>query len=107
MISYKMPLPHKIFKFTKTWLELLCWSAALIVLFFMPVNVSERSLCVFRLIGFDSCPGCGLGHAIHYALHLQFGQSFHEHILGVPAVLIILNRIKHLSFSKKITAYEI
>ncbi|MEO6721091.1 MAG: DUF2752 domain-containing protein [Ferruginibacter sp.] len=98
---------NKIFYLVKTRLELLCWSAALILLFLMPVNIGEQSLCVFRFIGFNSCPGCGLGHAIHSVLHLQFGQSFHEHIFGIPAVLIILNRIKHLSFSKKIIAYEI
>ena len=97
---------NKIFYLVKTRLELLCWLAAMIALFFLPVGNSEQSLCVFRFIGFERCPGCGLGHAIHSALHFQFVQSFHEHIFGIPAVLIILNRIKELSFSKKITTYE-
>lgn len=91
----------------KPRLELVCWSGALILLFFMPVESAEPSLCLFRFIGFNSCPGCGIGHAIHYALHFDLVASFHEHLFGLPAVLIILYRIKQLSFAKKITAYEI
>ena len=99
--------PIQIFTWLKARLELICWSAALLVLFLMPVHNSDQSLCIFRFIGFQSCPGCGLGHSIHYALHFQLSQSFHAHIFGLPAVLIILHRIKQLLFSKKPIAYEI
>lgn len=76
--------------------ELLFWSAAMIVLFFLPVNKSETSLCVFSLLGFGKCPGCGIGHSIHYALRADFASSFYHHPLGILAVLVIFNRIRLL-----------
>ena len=104
----KVHLPLiQIFTWLKARLELICWSATLIVLFFMPVDNNGQSLCIFRFIGLQSCPGCGLGHSIHYALNFQLSQSFHAHFFGLPAVLIILHRIKQLSIFKKPIAYEI
>lgn len=85
-------------------IEVIFWLAAMVLLFFMSTEPGT-SLCMFRFIGFSHCPGCGLGHAIHYALHLQFVKSFHEHFFGIPAMLIILNRIKQLSFPKKFSFY--
>jgi len=84
----------------KNNLELIFWAGALLVLFFMSTGDSP-SLCIFRFAGFSSCPGCGIGHSIHDALHLNFARSFSEHILGIPAVLIILHRIKQLLFTPK------
>lgn len=96
--------------YIKRWiiqhLELVIWVAALCLLFFMDTAAAQPSLCMFRLIGIDSCPGCGLGHAIHHAMHLNFAQSFHEHLFGIPALLIILFRIKQLLFQKKQLLYE-
>jgi hypothetical protein len=69
----------------------------------MVPETAGPSLCLLRFIGFDHCPGCGIGHAIHFALHLQFAASLQEHIFGIPAVLIIAYRIKQLSFSKFIS----
>lgn len=85
-------------------MELICWISAMTLLFFMSTGTGP-SFCIFRFIGFGNCPGCGLGHAINYALHLEFSQSFHEHWFGIPATLIIFYRIKQLSFPKKITVY--
>jgi hypothetical protein len=73
----------------------------------MDASQSGSSLCVFKFIGFNSCPGCGLGHSIHHALHLRFGQSFQAHWFGIPGVIIILYRIKQLFNPKKIPAHEI
>lgn len=90
---------------SKNWhvgFESICWISALIILFFMSHdNDADASLCMFRIIGFNSCPGCGLGHAIHDALHLRFGLSFKEHWLGIPAILIIFQRIYQLTLKKK------
>lgn len=87
-------------QFIKNWLrhnlELLCWSAALIALFFLSENKSDTSLCLFSAFGFGKCPGCGIGHAMHYALKLEFVQSFNHHPLGILAVIIIFNRIRQL-----------
>lgn len=77
-------------------LELLFWFSALMALFFLPVTKSETSLCVFSLLGFGKCPGCGIGHSIHYALRADFASSFYHHPLGILAVLVIFNRIRVL-----------
>ncbi len=82
-------------------LELLFWVTALIVLFFLPVQKTESSLCLFSLLGAGKCPGCGLGHAIYYALHLDPVSSFQHHPIGIFAVLVIFMRIRQLIHFKK------
>ena len=86
---------------TKRWLrnnfELLSWVTALIALFFLPENKPDTSLCLSTLLGFGHCPGCGMGHAIHYALHLKFAVSFQHHPLGIFGVMAIFIRIKQLA----------
>jgi hypothetical protein len=88
------------------WLELAIWFSALAALFFMSPEYKLPSLCAFKFLGFNGCLGCGIGHAIHYALHLEFSKSFEAHPMGVPAIPIILNRIINLSFKKKLPLYE-
>ncbi len=80
--------------------EVTVWITALIVLYSMNAT-DNSSLCLFRFIGFFHCPGCGIGHAIHDALHLQLKNSFTHHPLGIPAVIIIFIRIKQLLFTPK------
>ena len=75
------------------YFEQLIWTLALILLFFMDVDSQATSVCVFKFAGFTSCWGCGIGHAIHHVLHLNFIQSLNEHILGIPATLGILYTI--------------
>lgn len=90
---------------TRRWLasntELLFWIIALIALFFLPLNSSKTTLCLFSILGFEHCPGCGIGHSIHDALHLRFSSSFRQHPLGIFAVLIIFNRIRQLIHPQK------
>jgi len=69
------------------------WTLALLILFFMDTSKEATSFCIFKLVGFKSCPGCGIGHAIHHALHFNFQQSLNEHILGIPAAVVILYSI--------------
>lgn len=68
--------------------ESIIWLSVLSVLYFM--EEGGPSLCLFKLAGFGSCPGCGIGHAIHYALHLQFRQSLGAHMMGVPATVLLV-----------------
>jgi|SRR5579872_6048667 len=77
----------------RRYLEPLIWTASLILLFFLPAGDGGRSLCLFRFLGIHQCPGCGIGHAIHYALHLEFKKSFEAHFMGIPAVVILGARI--------------
>jgi hypothetical protein len=64
----------------------LTWTLALIALYFMGEG---PSLCLFKWIGFDHCPGCGLGRSVHLLLHGSFTESFNAHLLGLPATLAI------------------
>ena len=43
--------------------------------------------------GFEHCPGCGLGNSIALIFRGEFSQSFNAHILGIPALIIILHRV--------------
>jgi hypothetical protein len=90
-----------IIKWIRNHFELLFWVAALTALFFLPENKTDSSLCVFSLLGFGHCPGCGLGHAIHYALRAEFALSFQHHPLGIFGVMVIFIRIKQLTKTVK------
>jgi hypothetical protein len=85
----------------KKHFEQILWIAALLFLYFMDVSTKANSFCLFRLIGLESCPGCGIGHSIHYVMHLQFRQSFYEHILGIPSTIGIFYIILKPLFSHK------
>ena len=66
------------------------WLALLLLLFLMDTIKESFSFCVFRLLGFASCPGCGIGHSIHFTLHLQVRQAWQAHPFGIPATIGIL-----------------
>ena len=88
-------------KFCMKHAELVFVIAALILLFFMQADETSSSLCLFNWLGISWCPGCGLGHSIHYALHANFAASVHHHILGIPAVILMLNRVRKLLYIHK------
>ena len=75
------------------YFEQIIWTIALALLFFMDTGGEAASVCVFKFAGFNSCWGCGIGHAIHDVLHLDFIQSLNTHILGIPATIGILYSI--------------
>ena len=75
------------------YFEQIVWTIALVLLFFMDTTGEATSVCVFKFAGFNSCWGCGIGHAIHDVLHLNFLQSLNAHILGIPATIGILYNI--------------
>lgn len=84
--------------------EALIWFFALVLLGVMPFE-NLPSFCIFKLMGFPNCPGCGLGHAIHYALLGDFSNSLQTHLLGIPALLLIVWRTtsllrSHIRFGK-------
>ena len=84
----------------QTHFELFVWIIAIIVLYNLPENAGP-SLCLFKAVGFNHCPGCGIGHSIHDALHCQFSASWNHHPMGILAVLIIFMRIIQLLPIKK------
>ncbi|MDQ6889071.1 MAG: DUF2752 domain-containing protein [Bacteroidota bacterium] len=90
----------------KRYFELSFWLSSLFLLAFMnPGTDPHYSFCLLKLIGIKICPGCGLGHSIHYLLHGDFSRSFAAHPLGSFALIVILRRIIKLAqscFSKSI-----
>ena len=90
---------HKIKNYKQLYFEIGVWTIALILLFFMQADDTVPSICMLKWLGFKHCPGCGLGHSMHYALHLQLAASFNRHPLGIAAIFIIVHRIKQLSFN--------
>lgn len=41
-------------------------------------------LCPVRLLTGHACPGCGMGHAVVFAMRGDWAASFHAHPLGLP-----------------------
>ncbi len=79
------------------YFELIFWVVALIALANMhPEHGSHFSFCIFKMLGFNFCPGCGIGHAISYLFHGNIQASFTAHPLGIFAIVIILLRIVKL-----------
>ncbi|HQF43540.1 MAG TPA: DUF2752 domain-containing protein [Ignavibacteriaceae bacterium] len=74
--------------------EGLIWISALIylALFNDPFH-QHFTICPLANLGFEHCPGCGLGNSISLFFHGYFIESFKAHILGIPAILIILYRV--------------
>ncbi len=70
------------------------WIASLFYFaFFVNPYEVHFTICPLSNLGFDHCPGCGLGNSIALIFRGDFNQSFSTHILGIPALLIILHRI--------------
>ena len=93
----------KIFAFcvlhVKKHLELIIWISALSYLaFFVNPNLPNFSFCVFKLLGIDSCWGCGLGRSIAYLFDGDWSQSFKTHMLGFFATFILFYRILELTY---------
>lgn len=83
--------------------EAVIWFLALVYLaYFNPYHTGEHfSVCLLHLLGFDWCPGCGLGHSVSFLLHGDLSASWESHWLGLPALIILIHRIFILSFTFK------
>jgi hypothetical protein len=82
-------------------LELLLWITALVLLAMSSVQEAKAadhfSLCPLANLGFNWCPGCGLGRSLSHLLHGELRQSIQMHWFGIPALLVLLYRIFILS----------
>lgn len=81
-----------LWRFFRQNLEAFIWLTALLLLFFMPPESTQQTLCVWHHLGVERCLGCGLGHAISAAFRGQILHSFQSHLLGVPAIVILSSR---------------
>lgn len=78
-------------------LEGIIWIVSLIYLAsFTESNQQHFTICPLSNLGFEHCPGCGLGKSISMILHGNIFESFDFHLLGIPALIIILFRISQL-----------
>ncbi|RPH36660.1 DUF2752 domain-containing protein [bacterium] len=78
--------------------EIIVWACALAWLALSdPVGGGHFTLCPLGNLGMDFCPGCGLGRAVSCAIHGQWAESFHSHLLGIPAIVILTARIAALA----------
>ncbi|MBT8401555.1 MAG: DUF2752 domain-containing protein [Rhodothermia bacterium] len=78
-------------------LEWVFWSAAVLLLAATdPHRPPLVDLCMWKYVGYASCPGCGLGHALAYLLNGDFLSAIDAHPLSPFAAGVILLRIKTL-----------
>jgi hypothetical protein len=85
-------------KLKRFWLlfgfETLCWILGLTYLGFIhSPGETQFTICPLSNLGFEFCPGCGLGNSISYIFKGDFIASFQSHPLGIFALLIITLRI--------------
>lgn len=80
-------------------LEMIIWPMALIFLAVTNPDMSHWSLCPVKNMGFDHCPGCGLGRSISFIFNGQWVQSFEAHPLGIPAIALLVYRTIYLTSS--------
>lgn len=79
---------------TRIPLELVFWTGGLIaILFLEPNSASHLSLCPLSQLGFDWCPGCGLGRSMNLLAAGQFKESWSMHPLAIVAYAVIFHRI--------------
>jgi hypothetical protein len=80
--------------------ELILWVSAISWLALINPYESHFSFCLFSLLGFDWCPGCGIGHSMSMLLHGNLAASFDKHSFGLVGLLIISHRIHKLIFNQ-------
>ncbi len=90
------------FKIVLTWLndrrEAFIWLLAILILAFSEPGINHLSICPLANLGFEFCPGCGLGRSVSLLLHGEFDASLRMHYLGLFATGILTFRIIQLLF---------
>jgi len=78
-------------------LEAVIWIAGLISLALIEPSDTHYSLCPINNLGFDFCPGCGLGRSISFLFNGDLQASVDAHWLGGFAVIVLSFRIINLT----------
>ncbi|MFN0158148.1 MAG: DUF2752 domain-containing protein [Bacteroidota bacterium] len=73
--------------------EPIIWLLAFLYLAIIDPATSTFSLCPLHTLGFQYCPGCGLGRSISFLLHGNIIASIDAHIVGIPATVILILRV--------------
>jgi hypothetical protein len=78
--------------------EWMALATGLLLMMFMEPNNTAASFCPLERLGFQYCPGDGLGNSIALAVRGHIQASLSSHLLGIPAILIISGRIFAIIF---------
>jgi len=76
--------------------ELVAWTTGLLLLALADPTKHHFTLCIWHHLGFDFCPGCGLGRSVAYLFRLDLVASWQQHPLGIFAIIVLFVRIKQL-----------
>jgi hypothetical protein len=96
-IAHDMHKMYRLKKALNAHFELVFWLTAMLALAVSnPTQAAHFELCPLKLMGISYCPGCGLGHSISFIFHGRITDSWHAHWLGMPAIVLIFNRILFL-----------
>jgi len=71
-------------------------------MFIDPYQLNHFSFCLFKLVGIEYCPGCGIGRSISMLYRGDIFGSMNMHPLGLFALTIIFYRIVTLLQKNKI-----
>ncbi|HEY4653673.1 MAG TPA: DUF2752 domain-containing protein [Cyclobacteriaceae bacterium] len=78
--------------------EAFVWLGGLLAMaLYQPTGDRHFSLCPLQNLGFDFCPGCGLGRSVSFFFHGEFMHSLSAHPLGIFAVIVLSYRIVQLT----------
>lgn len=72
------------------WIVLL---TGFLLVIFMDPFADAASFCPIDRLGFEFCPGCGLGKSVALAARGHLSASLQSHPLGFLAVAVIIGRI--------------
>ncbi|WP_432711787.1 DUF2752 domain-containing protein [Pedobacter sp.] len=65
---------------------------------------AHLTICPLANMGFNCCPGCGMGRSIIALLHGNLSLSLKLHWFGIPALMILSYRILVLMRLQLITS---
>ncbi|MDZ7660273.1 DUF2752 domain-containing protein [Fodinibius sp.] len=84
----------------RNYFEIAAFSVGLLLLALMdPKTASGPGLCLLENLGFQYCPGDGLGHSISFIIRGEFDNALEANILGPFALIVLSGRVFYL-FSK-------
>jgi Protein of unknown function (DUF2752) len=91
------PINKFLLSFKIVGFEAAIWVGALLFLAFVHnPGSSHFTICPIKNLGFDFCPGCGLGNSVSYIFHGDIYNSFLSHPLGLLALIVLFIRIIQL-----------
>lgn len=85
-------------RITRVPSEAVIWLVGLVVLALLDPHEHEHyTICPLASMGFEFCPGCGLGKSISLLFHGMPIASLKAHPLGFFAVAVLARRIYSLT----------